>query len=92
MLNKLGAWVSAREEKISRSIVTTRDAGILFLLCTRLPGFDQELEDEMTGLDLMIAGDEDLDLIRLSVMAIPSDTDEAVYCFADSDNNLVYAK
>lgn len=78
---RLERWVKDHDDKIEKALLTIRDRGLLFLVCQRTPEFDEELENSLTELDVDIATAEDLDLIQLSVLAIPDCSEEAVSCF-----------
>ncbi|MBN1910116.1 MAG: hypothetical protein JW818_10280 [Pirellulales bacterium] len=90
LLNHLGDWLAKRKTKISKAVLTTRDAGLLFLVCMREPEFDESFEEALTDLDLSIARNNDFDLIRLSVLAIPDDSEASISCFADPDRKWTY--
>jgi hypothetical protein len=83
LLDTLAKWANSQRESVARAILTTRDAGFLFLVCKNSVQYDAALEDSLTGLDLAIAGADEFSTIKLSVLAIPSATDEAVGAFVN---------
>jgi hypothetical protein len=90
MLNQLAAWLTARSEHVAKAFVSVREVGLLFLVVRKARNNDAFFEDDLTDLDLQIAQDPDLDLIRLSVLAIPCSPDEAVESFLMPGNLLQY--
>ncbi|MCX7424487.1 MAG: hypothetical protein NTW96_02455 [Planctomycetia bacterium] len=90
LLDYLGDWLAKHKEHVSKAVLTTRDAGLLFLVCTRKPEFDEAFEDELTTLDLSVARNDDFGLIRLSVLGIPDDSPSSINCFADPDKTWTY--
>ena len=71
-LNRLGQWARNHRGKLQKVFLTTRDAGLLFLLVTKRKTFDEDLETSLTKLDLEIAQDKKFSEIRLSVQALPN--------------------
>ena len=58
-----------------------RDAGLLFLVVLKEKPFNQKIEDSLTELDIAIAQDDDLDLIKLSVLALPKASKDSIESF-----------
>lgn len=71
LLEKLGQWLSDRRTAVADAYVTTRDAGLLFVVIQQEKNRDPELDEALTDLDLEIANDEDFSHIPLSVLALP---------------------
>ena len=71
LLPRLAEWLQKRRDRLSAACVTTRDAGLLFLVMLDGKQRDKEIEAALTELDLDIANDKDFALINLSVHAIP---------------------
>lgn len=88
-LQKLGEWLRAHQQDVGEAYVTVRDAGLLFLVVRRQAEYDSQFEDDLTDLDMQIAQDTELNLIRLSVFAIPPCSHEGVNSFLLKDY-LVY--
>lgn len=78
MQDKLSRWLVSQRDLIEEAYITVRDSAILFLAVQKSPAFNPDLEDSLTGIDLQIAQDKDLDLIRLNVLAIPKVSKPAV--------------
>lgn len=68
---RLTEWLKVHADLIDEAYLTVRDAAILFLAVQKSPAFNQALEDSLTDLDIAIAQEKDLSLIRLNVLAIP---------------------
>jgi hypothetical protein len=66
-----GEWSQQHSRAIRSSHLTIRDSGLLFVVVQTGRTFDQELCDDLVDLDLAIANDPELDLIRLDVLAVP---------------------
>ena len=81
LLNALGAWIKSRLHKISLAFLTTRDAGLLFLVVTAAANRDDELESDITELDMQVANEADYHLIDLSVLIIPNCPKDSVHSF-----------
>jgi len=81
LLNALGAWIQARRPKISQAFLTTRDAGLLFLVVTATMQHDGDLEVDLTELDMQMANEAAYHLINLQVLAIPSCPPAAAHTF-----------
>jgi hypothetical protein len=90
LLDRLGAWIKARQEKISQVFITTRDAGLLLLVVTKFAGYDADFEAELTELDMEIANDADFSLIPLGVLAIPTCPPDSVHSFLSRKMALRY--
>ena len=71
LLDRLAEWIDRREDKLDQAFLTTRDSGLLFLVVLTQKELNEGIESDLTELDLEIANDDDFDLIRLSVHAIP---------------------
>jgi hypothetical protein len=81
LLNALWAWIKPRREKVCQAYLTTRDAGLLFLVVTQAAERDEEFEADITELDIQVANDAAYHLIDLSVLVIPNCPRESVYSF-----------
>ena len=77
----LSQWARQHEKDIAHAYLTVRDSAILFLVVQKLESFHQELEDSLTDLDIAIAQNDQLNLIRLNVLAIPSASEESIQSF-----------
>ncbi|MHB1424924.1 MAG: hypothetical protein ACYC3I_17265 [Gemmataceae bacterium] len=81
LARKLTEWLDVHPEDIQEAYLTVRDSGLLFLIVRKTKPFNEALEDALTELDLEIANDETLDLIRFSVLALPATSVESVQSF-----------
>lgn len=86
LLPKLANWTNRHVDSIDRAYLTVRDSDLLFLVIRDQVEYDREFEDHLTKLDLEIAQNEvDLDLIRLSVLALPACSGESIEGFVSDD-------
>jgi hypothetical protein len=85
LVPKLKEWLKARRPKVQRAFLTYRDGGLLLLVVRKQTPLDGEFTDELTKLDVEIANDPNLDLIRLDVLALPNVPDESVKSFLSPD-------
>jgi hypothetical protein len=81
LLARLQLWMKTEDAKVRDAYVTVRDSAFLFLVVQRGQSFDRDLEDSLTELDLSIAQDEDLALIRLNVLALPNASEDSINSF-----------
>ena len=90
MLDHVGAWLRQRQDKVHEAYLTVRDSDVLFLLVQKSPTYDRQIEDELTDLDLAIAQDESLGLVRLNVLAIPPAGEDGKSAFLIPDRVWEY--
>lgn len=90
VLNKLGAWVTTHKAEVSRAYITSRDTGLLFLVVRNVVEYGREFEDALTDLDVDVAQNPNLDLVQLSVLAIPKASDESVASFLNPKLTLAF--
>ncbi len=83
LLNYLGRWIKAHQNKILHSFLTTRDAGLLFIVIRKESKYDDNFESELTELDLKIAQNKDFNLINLSVLSLPRCTEQEYLSFVN---------
>lgn len=82
LIGRLNQWVSARPDKIRDAYFSVKaGGGLFFLVVTKGKKFDSALEDELSDLDMEVANSADLDLLRLSVLAVPDSPAEVVDSF-----------
>lgn len=89
LLRRAAEWLSARSD-IESSWITKRDGHLLFLVVRTAPEYDREFEDALSALDLDLARDGHLDLIRINTMGLPPVSREALGGFLDSDLALPF--
>ncbi len=90
LLGFLGQWCYNRTDKIQKAIFTIRDAGLLFLVVTRIKTCDETFEDELTQLDIKIAHSTDFSEICLSVQALPLCGEDGYGSFCNPEWTLEY--
>lgn len=81
LLKDLGAWINENNEDILHAFLTVRNADLLFLVVQRGKGFNEDLADLLTDLEIRIAQDESYKPLNLSVMAVPNTPYEAFSTF-----------
>ena len=91
LLKTLWTWIKAHRQTIEQAHLTTRDAGLLFLVQTQAAKRDDAFESDLTELDLQIANDSDFHLIDLSVLAIPKCPKDSVQSFLSRKMALRFA-
>jgi len=90
LLAFLSDWSCERRDKLTKVLLTIRDAGLLFLLVTKRKSYDEELEDELTQLDLQVAHDKAFSEILLSVQALPLCDENSYDSFCNPERTLEY--
>ncbi len=71
LLSLLGEWAYCHRSKIRNAFLTVRNTRLLFLVVMKRKTYDEELERELTELDLKIVQESDFSEIPLSVQALP---------------------
>jgi hypothetical protein len=82
LLNRLGRWLKDRPQ-VADAYLTLRDGQLFFLIVRDRVEYDADFEDALSELDVEIARDVDLDLIRMNAMALPRVSPEALKTFLD---------
>ena len=90
LLQLLGRWIDRNSAKIANAYLTLRDNTLLFLIISNAPACDDEFEDELSDLDLALANDPDLRLIRLNTLVLPPASPEALDSFFHDEFTLVF--
>ena len=86
LMARLCRWSQEHAPDVESAFITVRDGGLLFLVVRREAEYERDFEDALTDLDSEIARDEEFDLIRLSVLALPHCPPEAMQSFLGDDN------
>lgn len=81
LLRRLGEWVKVHPGDVQEAYLTVRDSGLLFLIVRKTKPFNETLESDLTELDIEVADDDSFSLIRLSVLALPTTSEECVKSF-----------
>lgn len=91
LLDTLWLWIQDHKQDVFKAYLTIRDSDLLFLPIKISCNYDDDFEDELTELDITIAQNSGLDLIRLSVLALPKSSDNALSSFVHPEHpSLVY--
>lgn len=89
LLRTLAEWLKSRDD-VQSAHVTLRDGSLLFLVMRKSADYDEAFEDELSDLDVAIANDTDLDLIRLNIMSLPCVSNDGLRSFLDPNLALTY--
>ena len=81
LMTLLKEWLNGKLSRVDRAFLTARDGGLLFLVVQKEQQLDEDLQDALTDLDIRIARDPALDLIKLSVLAIPKSSSSNIESF-----------
>ena len=81
LMDYLGQWLFNHAELVDRAYLTVREADLLFIIVQRQKHYNRRLEDQLTDLDLEISHNDDFDLIRFCVLALPKTSEEGVSSF-----------
>jgi hypothetical protein len=85
--NILADWLRQRDD-ILGAYITFRDGLLAFVVVRNVVRYDEQFEDSLSELDMSIANDVDLDLIRLRTISLPCVSDDALTSFLDSSFSL----
>ena len=69
---ELEAWASKRSDVVANAYLILKGDHFLFLVVLKGTACDENLEDDLTDLDLNVARNPEYDLIKLSVLALPA--------------------
>jgi len=92
LVPKLAEWLAEQGDKVHRAFISVREGRLFFLVVQYAAAYDRELTDALTKIDLDIARDAGLDMIRLEVMALPRVSDEDAYSFLDPQFIMVFKR
>lgn len=90
LLDHLAKWMAQHRDRVSQAYLTTRDAGLLFLVIQSSSHYDSDLEDELTNLDLDVANDPDFSRVMLNVLGLPAVDEESIRSFLNPKVILQY--
>lgn len=71
LLERLASWLREYPAKISNAVVTLQDNALAFVVVRSDTRYDTAFEDALASLDLEIASDSDLNLLKLKTLALP---------------------
>lgn len=89
LMKVLAQWLSERQD-VKAAFLTVGDGGLSFVAVQAGVKYSEEFNDELSSLDYDIAHDPDLDLIRLSTMALPPVEGSALGQFLNRHFTLVF--
>lgn len=75
---KLLTWLEGHKEAVAGAFVTNRPKGLMFVIVQKSCEHDAAFDDEVSALDVKIANDPDLPLIRMDAIAVPFAGNEAL--------------
>lgn len=84
-------WIRANRSLISSVHLTIRQSDMLLVVVQKKIEMDTELVDSLSDLDIKIASDESLDMIKLNVMSLPLVESEGVSAFLSNGDVYQYA-
>jgi len=88
LLGHLAKWSRTHQPHVAESFLTTRDGGLLFLVIWSQAGFDGNLEDELTDLDVGVANNHAYGLVRMSVLGLPPCSKDSLSSFLSQDTQI----
>jgi len=83
LLRELATWLEGRENVVSQAYLTMRDGGFLFLVVKKDAEYSDQLEDELSELDIKLANDKLINALEVDVLALPNASSVAVDTFID---------
>ena len=81
LINQLSIWIKMHNHQIQRAYLTLRDDSLSFVVEKTVPQYDADFEDQLSALDLEIAGDSDLEGIHIHSIALPPVGDSSLESF-----------
>ena len=74
LFSRLADWLRGHSSKVEQGFLTVHDTAFAFVVVKNDARYDECLEDSLAMLDVELANDEALDLIRLNTLALPPTT------------------
>jgi hypothetical protein len=81
LLLTLKNWAQERRNEIEGVYLAVRDGGLLYVVVKKQARFNPDFEDSLTDLDLKIAHDEDLSMMRVNMLSLPKASMDAISTF-----------
>lgn len=81
LIERLNRWGDSQQSKVKEAYLTVRGSGLFYLVVSRDSHHDGELEDALTEVDIEVANDEEFNLIKMEVLAIPDSPKDCVESF-----------
>ena len=88
---RLAGWMSARDD-IENAYLTFRDGALSLVVVRNDPKYCPEFDDALSDLDIEIANDVDLNLIKLNTISLPPTSQEALQQFVDDNFCFLYSR
>ncbi len=91
LLDKLASWLKLHTDKVAFAHMTLQDGTLAFVVVRRKATYDESLQDDLADLDIEVANDGDLDLIKMSTLALPNVGEPSILSFLDKRLILTYS-
>lgn len=85
----LAEWVDGRND-VQDAYITLADGSLLFVAVQTQVKFSEEFDDAIAELDLRIANDSALSLIKMNTLAMPKATGDTLQQFLCDKMTMVY--
>jgi hypothetical protein len=92
LLEVLAQWVREKSSLIGAAIMTLQDDALMFVVMQSDISYRESLQDELADLDMAVARDANLDLIRLRTIMLPRVDAEELMSFLDHRMILRYSR
>lgn len=89
LLRILADWLSERDG-VRQAHVTIRDGALTFVVVRATAEYDEAFEDALSELDISIANDVDLNLVKMNALCLPDASDASIATFLDPSFLLTY--
>jgi hypothetical protein len=83
LLRRIAEWISEHTDKIERALMTLQDGLFALVIVRKEIAYDEAFQDELADLDIALANDTDLNLIRLKTLALPNVGGDSLRSFLD---------
>ena len=91
LLNTLGSWFNGRKD-LADAYLTSRDGIFSFIAIRSEMKYSESFEDEHADLDIHIANDSDLNLVKLNTMSLPPVSAETLDQFICDDFSFRFVR
>jgi len=89
LVKRLAEWINDNGRG-SRAFLTAGEGVLRFVVMRNEVRYDEEITDALSDLELEIANDQDLALIKVNTTALPLVSEEALQSFLDCDFCMEY--
>jgi hypothetical protein len=90
LLKRLAQWLDDHQSSWETAFLTSGEGVLRFIVVRKTARFDEATSDALSALELDIARDPDLDLVKLTTTALPSVGEESLRSFLDPAFTLKY--